>query len=234
MSLHNLLKDAQRNADKSKAPAYKRFFKDAYTRSSDRFIGLPLPEQRKIIKRNNTLNFKEIKKLLDSDIHEYRMLGALSILERFKNEQFNRELIFNFYIKNIKAFDNWDLIDITAPKILGASLLLGHAKEKILYDFLKSPNMWIRRIAIVSTLELIRSKKFVLPLDILKKSLQDKEDLIHKPVGWMLREIGKRDKEKLIEFLKKNYKKIHRTTLRYSIERLPEEQRLNIMRGDFS
>ena len=233
MSLHHILKDLQFHTDPQKAKAYQRFFKDSYTDKKDRFIGVSLPDQRAVAKRHPELSFKDFQKLLNSDIHEYRMLAGILLVNRFRDNELQREQIFEFYLKNAERFNNWDLVDVTADKIVGKFLLERKKQRKILYNLLKSSNLWEKRIAIVSTLEFIRQKDFGDTLKISEKLMTDKHDLIHKPIGWMLREVGKRDKEVLLDFLKTNYNKLPRTTLRYAIEKFSEEKRKKILQGEF-
>lgn len=233
MSLHHILKDLQRRIDFKKAKQYKKFFKDSYTDNKDRFIGISQPDIKAVAKRHKDATLKDIQKLLKSDIHEYRMLGGILLINKYKNEEFQRKIIYEFYLKNLKSFNNWDLVDTTADKIIGKYLLKNKNERQILYKLAKSKNLWQKRISIISTFEFIRNKKFNDSIKIAKIHLEDKHDLMHKATGWMLREIGKRDKDLLLKFLKNNYKKIPRTTLRYAIERFPEEERKRILKDEF-
>lgn len=231
MTLHHITKDLQRAASKQKAKGYSNFFHQSYTDKKDRFIGVSLPEQRQIAKRHPEVNMQDIQKLLKSDIHEYRMIGGIILTNRFKDNP-SEELV-QFYLKNTKNFYNWDLVDVTCDKILGKFLLDKKKQRKILYDLAKSTNLWEKRISIVSTFEFIRHNEFGDTLKIAEIHLQDKHDLMHKAIGWMLREVGKRNKNILKDFLQTNYKKLPRTTLRYAIERFPEEERKSILKGEF-
>lgn len=231
MALHHILKDLQYHTDPKKAKEYKRFFKSEYTDKKDRFIGVSLPNQRKVAKRHPELSFKDFQKLVNSDIHEYRMLAGILLANRFRDNELQRKEVFDFYINNIEKFNNWDLIDTTADKIIGRYLADKKEDREILYTLAESKNLWQKRASIISTLEFIRKKDFVDALKIAKIHLKDDNDLIHKAVGWILREIGNRNEEVLLEFLKNNYRKIPRTTLRYSIEKFPEEKRDEILKG---
>lgn len=231
MTLHHLLKDLQKANSKEKAKNYQRFFNQEYTDKKDRFLGVTLPLQRKIANRHPEVNMQDLQKLLKSDIHEYRMVAGIILCEKFK-ENPNEEFV-NFYIKNLKRFNNWDLIDTTAHKILGNFLLTENKKRKILYDLTKSTNLWERRASIIATLEFIRKKEFGDTLKIAEILLKDTHHLTHKAIGWMLREIGKRNEEVLLDFLKNNYSKLPRVTLRYAIERFSEEERKNFLKGNF-
>lgn len=233
MSLHHILKDLQRRVDPKKAKSYQKFFKKEYTNKKDRFLGISLPDIRAVAKRHKGATLKDIQKLLKSDIHEYRMLGGVLLTNKFRDEEFQRKIIYAFYLKNLNAFNNWDLVDVTADKIIGKYLLKNKEERKTLYDLANSENLWDRRISMVATLEFIRNKDFDDTLKIAKINLKDNHDLMHKAVGWMLRELGKRDKDLLLKFLKENYREISRTTLRYAIERFPEEKRKEILRGKF-
>lgn len=233
MSLHHLLKTLQAKSDSKKAKAYKKFFSQDYTDKKDRFLGVSLPDQRAIAKKYNEVPLSKIQKLLKSDIHEYRMMAGILMVNRFKKNEHARQDLFNLYLKNTKKFNNWDLVDATAPTIMGGFLLDKKKQRKILYDFAKSKNLWEKRMAVLATFEFIRHKQFGDTLKISEKLLKDKHDLVHKAIGWMLREIGKRDKEVLLDFLKTNYKKLPRTTLRYSIEKFPEEKRKEFLEGKF-
>jgi 3-methyladenine DNA glycosylase AlkD len=231
MALHHLIKDLQRATSSEKAKGYKKFFNDEYTDKKDRFIGVSLPDQRAIAKRHPEITMQDLQKLLKSDIHEYRMLAGIILVNRFR-EKPSEELI-QFYLKNLKRFNNWDLIDNTCSKILGAFLLDKPKKRKILYDFAKSKNLWEKRVSIVSTFEFIKNRQFGDTLKISEMLLDDKHHLTHKAVGWMLREVGKKDVNVLLDFLKTNYKRLPRTTLRYAIERFPEKERKAMLKGEF-
>jgi len=190
----------------------------------DIFLGITVPDQRRVAKRYKESSFDDVKKLLENKIHEYRLTGLLILAEKFnESDDLQRKKIIDLYLGNIKHVNNWDLVDLSADKILGAYL---QDKDKsILKKMAVSKSLWERRIAIVSTFAFIKQKRFDDTLKISKLLISDKEDLIHKAVGWMLREIGKRNKKKEISFLKKYYKKMPRTMLRYSIERFSESEK---------
>ena len=231
MTLHHLTKDLQRASSKERSKNYMKFFHQSYTDKKDRFIGVSLPDQRDIAKRHPEVTIQDIQKLLKSDIHEYRMIGGIILVNRFRDNP-TVELL-QFYLKNTKQFYNWDLVDVTCDKILGKFLTGKKKQRKILYDLANSTNLWEKRMAIISTFEFIRYNDFGDTLKISQILLKDKHDLIHKAVGWMLREVGKRDKEVLLDFLKINYKKLPRTTLRYAIEKFSEEKRKEMLTGVF-
>jgi 3-methyladenine DNA glycosylase AlkD len=198
----------------------------------DLFIGVRVPQIRHVAKLYKNIGFDLIEELLRDGIHEYRLMALVIMVNRFSLKSCNprdRKDIFNLYIKNRDKINNWDLIDISAPHIVGAFLF---EKEKdLLYNFAASSVLWDRRIAILSTLYFIRQNVFEHTLTISKILLQDKEDLIHKAVGWMLREVGKRNLQVEEKFLKKEFKKMPRTMLRYAIEKFPENLRQSYLKG---
>ena len=177
-----------------------------------------------IAKEYINLNFKEIEKLLNSKFHEYRLTALIILVLKFKKaEDRERKQIFDLYLKNTKNINNWDLVDLTAPNIVGTFLL--NKNQKIIYQLSKSKNLWERRIAMLSTFTFIREKRFAPALKVGEILIEDKNDLIQKAVGWMLRELGKRDLATEENFLKKHIKQMGRTALRYAIEKFPEEKR---------
>ena len=230
--LQELIKEIQKNYSKERAEHSKRFFKTGVGEygEGDIFLGLSVPKQRVLAGKYSNLSMSQIQKLLDSEIHEYRLIAGLILIKKFEKDP---EVIFNFYIKNARRFNNWDLVDLTAPRIVGN--FLKDKNKKIIYNLARSKNIWEKRIAIVSTLYfIVKENNFSDTLKISEIILGDSHDLIHKAVGWMLREVGKRNVEVLKDFLKINYKKIPRTTLRYSIERFSEEERKKFLKGNFN
>lgn len=225
MSLTSALK-AQANPEKAKI--LQGFFKTGPGEygEGDLFLGITVPETRKIAKQYSNLNLNQIKKHLSSKFHEERLAALLILANNYKN---NPDEIIQFYLNNTKNINNWDLVDLTADKILGNYL---QDKDKgILYKLVKSQNIWERRISIISTFHFIKNNQFHDALEISKLLLSDKHDLIHKAVGWMLREIGKINKQVLEDFLGKYYKQMPRTMLRYAIEKFPEAKRKAYLNG---
>ncbi|MCW8961998.1 MAG: DNA alkylation repair protein, partial [Ignavibacteriaceae bacterium] len=163
-------------------------------------------------------------------VHEERLISLFILIDKYrKTDEKGKKEIFNFYLKNRKGINNWDLVDISAPKIIGK-----HLREKdksILFKFALSKNLWERRIAILSTQELIKNDDFAPTLQIAEMLINDEHDLIHKAVGWMLREIGKKDLATEEKFLKIHYKNMPRTMLRYAIEKFPETKRKKYLQG---
>lgn len=224
--LPQLKKDLQSKASPEKAEIYQRFFKTGKGEygEGDIFIGLTVPEQRTIAKKYSNLSLPKIQQLLKSKIHEHRLVAVLILVDKFKkSNESNKENIFNFYLKNTGHINNWDLVDLSSDKIIGGFLL--NKDKKILYKLVHSKNIWERRISIISTFQFIKNNEFEDTLTISELLLNDKHDLIHKAVGWMLREVGKRDEKVLKDFLKSHYHDLPRTTLRYAIERFEEEER---------
>lgn len=216
-----------------KAKASARFFKTdpGQYGEGDKFIGVSVPDQRKVVKKFSTLALLEISKLLNSQIHEERLVGLLILVSQFQTaDEKTKKQIYNFYLKNIRRVNNWDLVDASASYIVGSYLF--DKPRTVLYKLAKSKNLWERRIAIIATLAFIVKGKSRDTLKIAVLLLNDKEDLIQKAVGWMLREVGKRVScEELEGFLKKHYKIMPRTMLRYSIEHFPSDIRQKYLKG---
>lgn len=199
----------------------------------DCFLGLTVPAMREIALRYRALALSDIERLLQSKFHEYR-LSALEILvvQFEKGSPETRKEIFNFYLKHTNGINNWDLVDASAPYIVGAHLLAARS-GKILDSLAKSPNVWERRIAIVSTLTLIKAGQLDDTFRIATALLADRRDLIQKATGWALREAGKISSARLLEFLETNYSELSRTALRYAIERFPQSRRKKLLTGIF-
>jgi 3-methyladenine DNA glycosylase AlkD len=199
----------------------------------DKFYGIKVPETRKLVKKYfNEISLPEAEELLQSSFHEER-LGALLILtEKFRNgDEKEREKIYKLYLANTAKINNWDLVDLTAPQIIGA--YLDDKAKDVLFKLADSKSLWERRIAIIATFYFIKNGQPEFTLSLADRLINDKHDLIHKAVGWMLREIGKRCSENLLEsYLKSRYKKMPRTMLRYAIEKFSEEKRKNYLKGN--
>ncbi|MBS3051808.1 MAG: DNA alkylation repair protein [Candidatus Aenigmarchaeota archaeon] len=225
--LNGIKNDLKRLSDPQKAEILSRFFKTGKGEygEGDVFLGIKVPDQRKIAKTYLDLELEKIQELICSKIHEHRLTSLLILVEKYKkSDETTKKKIFGFYLKNTKNVNNWDLVDLSAPNIIGNHLL--KKDRSVLYKLAKSSNLWEKRIAIISTFEFIKNDEFEDTLKISELLLNDKHDLIHKAVGWMLREIGKRNQYIEEQFLKKHYKKIPRTTLRYAIERFDENKRI--------
>lgn len=192
----------------------------------DLFWGLTVPEQRIIAKQFAALPLAEIQILLNNKIHEQRLTALLILTAQFsKATETNQKKIYNFYLKNTKNVNNWDLVDTSARDIVGKYLILHPEERTKLYTLGKSKNLWERRIAVVGSWAFIQQKDFIDTLKLSELLLNDTEDLMHKAVGWMLREVGKRDVTVLTKFLQTHKNKMPRTALRYAIEHFPPEIR---------
>jgi len=228
-------------ANKEIAEHSQRFFKTGKGEygESDIFLGIRVPVLRKLVNKYRGISLEEVSKLLHSKFHEERLLAVLILVHLFKNRSGTldesgtydgQKQIYNLYLDNIEFINNWDIVDISAGNIVGAYL---HQKDKaLLYRLVKSQNLWERRISIISTFYFIRQNEFDDTLKIAEILLNDKEDLIQKAVGWMLREVGKREIEIEEEFLQEHYMKMPRTMLRYAIEKFPETRRKMYLRGE--
>ncbi len=230
-ALFELQKELKKAANKPKAAILQRFFKTGpgdYG-EGDIFLGITVPRQREIAnKYANRLELSDIQILLDSKIHESRLIALMTLVFKYENnkEVLNREKIVKFYLKNTKNINNWDLVDLSAYKIIGEWLLVNQEKIELLDKLAISRNLWERRIAMIAAYAFIKKGETKDAFRIAEKLLGDSHDLIHKAVGWMLREIGKRVSEPaLLKFLNRHKSKMSRTTLRYAIERLHREQR---------
>ena len=227
-------KDLRKYSDKEKAKILQGFFKtgEGQYGEGDVFLGVSVPQIRTIAQNaSGRLSFGELQKLLNSRIHEERLGALLILVDRYKGgDALEKERIFKFYKTNTSRINNWDLVDLTAPNIVGDYLL--ERDKDLLYSLADSRNLWERRIAIISTFAFIRVGKFDDTLKIAEILMDDEHDLIHKAVGWMLREVGKRNIKILEKFLRDNYSSLSRTTLRYAIERFPEEQRKKWLLGE--
>jgi len=232
MNLSEIRKKIQKHKNPTQAINLQRFFKTGKGEygEGDVFYGIKVPVQRTIAKQFKDLSLDAVKSLILSKVHEERLIAAFILVDQFKRgDEKKKKNIFNFYLKNRKGINNWDLVDLSAPKIIGAYLI---DKEKdLLYKFARSKDLWEKRIAIISTQTFIRKHFFEDTLKISKILLNDKHDLIHKAVGWMLREVGNRDLQTEEEFLKKHYKLMPRTMLRYAIEKFPELKRKAYLKG---
>lgn len=232
-SFYELQNDLKILANPQKARILARFFKTGKGEygEGDQFLGIMTGPLRQLSRKYQALSFWDLQKLLNGKFHEERTLAVMILVGQYeKGERVKREEIFKFYLKNTKRINNWDLVDISAPKIVGEYIWImdngncGIGRE-ILYRLARSENLWERRIAIISTFAFIRKNDFVDTLKIAEILLTDKHDLIHKAVGWMLREIGKKDQKAEEVFLKKHYRTMPRTMLRYAIEKFPQKKR---------
>lgn len=207
-----------------KAKVFAHYFKTEVGQYAhgDVFIGISVPDQRKVAKRYKDIGLLDIQKLLESKIHEHRLTALLILTYKPINKE-----IYDFYLRNIKRVNNWDLVDVSAPEIVGKYLF--DKNKNFLEIMTHSENIWERRIAIVSTYYFIKHDDIATTLSVATRLLHDDHDLIHKAVGWMLREVGKKDREALEHFLYTNGKDMPRTMFRYATEHFSFDEREAIM-----
>lgn len=234
LSLSDLNDELGKASDAKRAKNLAWFFKTGKGEygEGDRFCGITVPALRKIASRYRDLKLSDLKKLLGSSIHEHRLAALLILVDQYKcADALARANIFDFYLANTRRINNWDLVDASARDIVGEHLVA--RPRAILYKLAKSPDLWERRIAIIATHAFIRRGDLTDTFSISELLLADKHDLIHKAVGWMLREAGKQSEPQLVCFLKTHYSAMPRTSLRYAIERMREAVRKRQLRGDF-
>ena len=231
MSLTGLKKIVKKYSNQEAAIFLQRFFKTAKGEyaEGDIFAGIKVPVSRKIAKQFKDLSLNDLSKIIKSKIHEERLIALFILVDKMKKpDEKEKEKIYKFYLKNLKYVNNWDLVDLSAEKIIGDYLF--DKKKELLFKLAKG-NLWERRISVMSTFNFIKKSDYSTTLKICKLLLNDKEDLIHKATGWMLREIGKRDLKTEEDFLKLHYKIMPRTMLRYAIEKFPEKKRKAYLLG---
>lgn len=220
-------------SDPERAAHSRKYFKtdEGGYGQGDKFLGIRVPVLRKAVRLFRETSLSETRKLLKSEYHEIRLFSLLLLVHQFaKGDAGLREKIYTLYLKNTKYINNWDLVDSSAPYIVGGWLF--DKKRSILYELAISSRLWERRIAIMATAYFIKNGQFNDTLKLSRMLMDDPEDLIHKAVGWMLREVGKRDLEIEEGFLKKHYKKMPRTMLRYSIEKFSNKRRQAYLNGE--
>lgn len=228
-----ILEEIKSFADDGQAIHLSRFFKTGKGEygEGDIFLGIKVPVIRAIAKKYyKTITLNDIQILITNPYHEVRLLALLLMVFIYENTDLKEE-IFNLYLKNIRYINNWDLVDLSCPKLVGNYVYVNKFPE-IIYKLADSSHLWSNRIAVVSQYYFIKRGDFSLLLELSEKFLTHKHDLMHKAVGWMLREMGKVDEKPLYEFLDKHHKIMPRTMLRYSIEKLPQERRFYYMNKD--
>lgn len=228
--LAQLTAELQHNADPQYQAVQQKFFKTApgdYG-AGDIFLGVKVPLLRTMTRKYRSLAFEDIETLLHSSIHEYRFLALLFLVQRYRNTTQDKAVLFNFYLNNKAYVNHWDLVDVSAPAIIGHYLL--DKPKTILYTLTRSPIVWQRRMALVATLTLIKNHQLDETLYLAEQLLDDTHPLIHKAVGWMLREVGKRDQALEETFLRSHYQRMPRVMLRYSIEKFDKNKRLTYLR----
>ncbi|MFN7945637.1 MAG: DNA alkylation repair protein [Blastocatellia bacterium] len=232
MSFDQIHAELQRLANPERALILQRFFKTGPGQygEGDQFLGIKAPELRALARRYQATAEADVVRLLKSAWHEERIVALMILLHQFaKAEAMAQRRIYQLYLDSTAFINNWDLVDVSAPHIVGVYL---HDKSRRpLYRLARSRSLWERRIAVLATFEFIRQRDFADALAIAKLLLEDREDLIHKAVGWMLREIGKRDLRAEETFLQEHYRRMPRTMLRYAIEKFPEARRRKYLDG---
>lgn len=231
MIVEEIEKELERFSTSEKKEFLPYFFKTGKGQygEGDKFLGVVVPDTRKVAKKYKVISFEDVAALLENKYHECRLCALLILIEKFKKADENeKKKVFDFYLSHTRYINNWDLVDLSCKDIVGNYLL--NKPRNILYKLAESSSMWDQRIAVVSTYSFIRLNDFE---DILRLSeilLHHKHDLMHKAIGWMLREVGKRDKKVLCAFLDKYHKVMPRTMLRYSIEKFSTEERAYYMK----
>lgn len=229
---NDLINELKAYIEPEKAAFYPQFFKafpGGYG-EGDLFWGVRVPPLRKLAKKYRQLSFDELQPLITSEIHEQRMLALFILRLQFEKADLPmQEQIIAFYLKHLNGVNNWDLVDGSAPYLLGVWLL--DKDEAKIWQLANSDNLWFQRIAVMSSFAFIKEKRFELTLQLAEKLLNHPHDLIHKAVGWMLREVGNRELGVETAFLDTFYPQMPRTMLRYAIEKFPEELRLDYLKG---
>lgn len=233
MVVAEIQKKLAKLGDPRTAIASQRFFKTGPGEygEGDLFRGIRVPVLRRLSREYQAITLPEAEQLLKSPFHEDRLLALLLWVRLYsQGDRLVRGKIYSLYLKNARFINNWDLVDSSAEHVVGA--FLWDKERGRLYQLAKSRDLWERRIAIMATFHFIKRGEFDETLKLAQKLLSDGEDLIHKAVGWMLREVGKRDQEAEERFLKENYRRMPRVTLRYAIERFPKEKRQMYLKGE--
>jgi len=231
-TIANIRAQVRELSDPRVAEHSQRFFKTGPGEygEGDTFIGIRVPALRRLAQQHRGASLRVAERLLQSPIHEERLLALFVLVKRYeRGNPTARKEVFDLYRRNMRFVNNWDLVDSSAHKIIGD--FLRNRSRRLLRRLAKSNVLWERRIAIISTMAYINDGEFGDTLEIAKELLRDEEDLIHKAVGWMLREVGNRDRKVEEAFLKKHYKVMPRTMLRYAIEKLPKTKRRRFLAG---
>ncbi len=231
MTADFILNELRSIANPEKAAFLQGFFKTGPGQyaEGDVFLGIVTPLTRNVAKANRQTPLEELQRILEVEYNEARLCALLIVAEQFKKAtEAQRKALFDFYLKNTARINNWDLVDVTCPHVVGAYLL--DQDRSILYDLAKSRNLWEQRIAIVSTVAFIRQGEFHDTLALAELLKTHPHDLMHKAVGWMLREVGKKDRDTLTTYLETHAMELPRTALRYAIEHYPEPQRLYFLK----
>lgn len=240
MTAQSLIKELKKYSSPERKKSNQWFFKTGPGQYGygDRFIGVRVPDVRQVARKFLDMDFKEVAKLINSPIHEIRLAAILILVEKNKialktKDTKTQKNILDFYIRHRAKVNNWDLVDLSVHRILGQAVLDKLISKQILYKYARSKNLWERRFSIIATAIFISRGDLEDCFKISKMLLGDKEDLMHKAVGWMLREAWKKNPKQTEKFLHDNYDDLPRTSLRYAIERIPETRRKKILQGNF-
>ena len=226
MTAKEIQQELEMYIDPVKKEYLPKFFKTGKGQygEGDKFLGIVVPNVRLVAKKHREESFETVKELMRSEYHECRLCGLLILVERFKkNDEKDRKEIYEFYLSQTERINNWDLVDLTCRDIVGEYLV--DKDRSLLYRLAESENLWEQRISIVSTWAFIRRNDFGDTLELSERLIGHKHDLMHKAVGWMLREVGKKERQTLTDFLERNATRLPRTALRYAIEHYPEPER---------
>jgi 3-methyladenine DNA glycosylase AlkD len=237
MTLHNQILEALQFLSSPEKKEFLPYFfktgKGEYA-EGDQFIGVVVPDSRKLVKEYwQKAELSDVQEILKSEFHEMRLVALLILVNKFEKskDKTEQKKLVDFYLKNTKYINNWDLVDLSCYKLLGR-YCFENRKDDILRELSNSDNMWEKRIAIVATMHHIKKgKSFDLTQELVLNNLNHPHDLMHKANGWLLREIGNKDEEVLLDFLKIYYQNMPRTTLRYAIEKLDEDLRQDFLKG---
>ena len=237
MTLHNQILEALQFLSSPEKKEFLPYFfktgKGEYA-EGDQFIGVVVPDSRKLVKEYwQKAELSDVQEILKSEFHEMRLVALLILVNKFEKskDKTEQKKLVDFYLKNTKYINNWDLVDLSCYKLLGR-YCFENQKDDILRELSNSDNMWEKRIAIVATMHHIKKgKSFDLTQELVLNNLNHPHDLMHKANGWLLREIGNKDEEVLLGFLKIHYQNMPRTTLRYAIEKLDEDLRQDFLKG---
>lgn len=234
MSIREIKQEMRSLAEADRIPDLQRFFKTGKGEyaEGDRFLGIRVPHLRKLSRQYHSLPMVDVTKLLHSPWHEERLLALFIMVLQFnKGMEEPRRAIYQLYLANTASINNWDLVDCSAPHIVGG--WLAARSRKPLYKLARSQSLWERRIAMLACFYFIRQGELDDAIKIAEILVEDEHDLIHKAVGWMLREIGKQDEGHMLAFIQSHYQQMPRVMLRYAIEKLPKTKRQDLLSGSF-
>ncbi len=224
----SIFQELEKKSSEKRRKQNEKFFKvgkGSYS-ENDVFVGITMPDLRKIAQDHLEVSPLTLSKLVKSKFHEFRMCGFLILLYRYKSEnEKGKKHVYSYCLRNLKYINNWDIVDVIVPSIIGDLILTDKLERVRIEKLSKSKNLWRKRISVLSCFPMIKKGEYKMPFRISLNLISDKEDLVQKALGWMLREIYNQDKKELEKYLDKYYDSIARTTLRYAIEKMPEKER---------